>query len=251
MTMKTDITPMMSSVAWMASVAMMVAMMVSSLAAATTAATAAGPPRPTFPVSYATMQISECMRESAYCPAGFVNSTIASISYYDWNARKMAAGDVYNLNYAGAYIADQTFVDVYNATHLVTDLYLWMRNSASIVCARYITPGQFISPDPLATATYVGIEQFRGQPCFKFATPSYYWYVSQSSTPSIVGGFTADMSQTSFFVDMRAQRLDPKVWVHPPNVPCVPADDLRARSAEFASILASKPPTCAWVVSSP
>ena len=65
---------------------------VASLAASALASGYDQPPFPLFPVSYHTVQVSYCATVSLYCPKEWLNSTIASHSYFDYQVPDCCRG---------------------------------------------------------------------------------------------------------------------------------------------------------------
>ncbi len=177
--------------------------------------------RPSFPASYHMIQLSRCISESVFCPAGFVNETGASQSYYDGPNQRAAAQDTYNLNEdAVKYATDQTFVSAFNASHLETRLYFLTPGDSTVQCFSTLFAGALPSNDPLADAKYVGTEMFDGVLANKFQTPFLFYFATNLS---ILGANTVDGSQINIFkwIDaVPAYALNARAFLEPRNVTC-------------------------------
>lgn len=169
------------------------------------------PPTPVFPDSYHLVQVSFCASESLYCPPEFVNSTIASHSYYDFSSAHMGALDSNDINVpAVVYAQDKTLITAVNATHLRTQLFYRAVGSAEMGCLFADVAATFPPPNSLVNGTYLGQETFNGALCNVWqGAPGSEVYFTSVTTGQFVGGRTSHVPVTPCL--QRPQRLLPAV----------------------------------------
>eukprot|EP00047_Mylnosiga_fluctuans_P007091 m.251050 g.251050 ORF g.251050 m.251050 type:complete len:235 (+) comp17015_c0_seq1:27-731(+) len=207
----------------------------------------AQPVAPVFPAVYDTLQLSSCVFESVYCPAGFVNQTIASHSYYDYPGRRMVGVDANDVAINGTiFAADQTFI-TYNATSAHTEIYGFGVGATALSCVATDYPGAMIPPDFLQQpgATYVGLAMWNNIRCYHWTAPPAYgsmsWYTAADATQRWVGFATPDGSQVGYFEFFRAQAALPaRVFVKPAGVACVGTERRRRGVHALAPLIAGK-----------
>jgi len=186
---------------------------------------AAQPQPPAFPDSYHTIQITKCLTESLFCPKGFVNTSIASHSYYDYKRKTMAAIDGYDINIpTAAYTFDQTLVYEVEDGVLRTEIYYTVPGSSQVKCFYSDLAGAFPSPYTLLNATYKGTIEWNNVDCYHWQTGLeggfVSYFVSQKDN-TFIGGSTPAGSQAFYFMFFEAEALAERVWTMP-SVDCVP-----------------------------
>ena len=215
---------------------------------------AALPAPPLFPLIYDTIQVSSCLRESLYCPAGFVNQSIASHSYMNYPAGLALGIDANDVGAEAApmFAADQTFVSS-NGTHLFTRIFGFAAGGGGqLACVNTTIAGTLMPPDVLFRpgAKYGGQAEWNGVLCDVWISPPEYgglsWYVAADAQTAqrFVGFATADGSQVGFFTFFRPRgELPFRVFVPPVGVDCRPLQSggRDRRAADAGRILALSP----------